>query len=173
MNRLASAQVTEQAMSVLVEPALAHLGEAEEPLDDADRMFDLGPHFGLGAVFRPLDFVDDTAVAVAAIDEILGLWCALSDHRPLATVGLITPHPGLVAMQQIGQYRAFSDIGRGGDHRMDQLGAAVDTNMRLHAEVPLVALLRLMHLRSRALLAFLVEEGALIMVASTIVPVAP
>jgi hypothetical protein len=29
---------------------------------------------------------------------------------------------------------------------MDQLGAAVDAQMRLHAEIPLVALLRLMHL---------------------------
>jgi len=36
----------EQAMSVLLEPAITHLGEAEHPLDDTDRMFDPGPHFG-------------------------------------------------------------------------------------------------------------------------------
>jgi hypothetical protein len=53
-------------------------------------MFDPGPHFGLGTIFCPLDLIHDTAVAVAAIDEILGLWCALPDHRPLAAVGLIT-----------------------------------------------------------------------------------
>jgi len=35
----------EQAMSVLLEPAIAHLSEAEHPLDDPDRMFDPGPHF--------------------------------------------------------------------------------------------------------------------------------
>jgi len=77
-------------MSVLLEPAITHLGEAEHPLDDPDRMFDPGPHFGLGTIFCPLDFIDDTAVAVAAIDEILGLWRALPDHRPLAAVGLIS-----------------------------------------------------------------------------------
>ena len=58
----------EQAMSVLRQPAIAHLGEAEHPLDDPDRMFDPGPHFGLGAIFRPLDLIHNPAVAVAAID---------------------------------------------------------------------------------------------------------
>src|SRR6516225_1851607 len=82
----------EQAMSVLLQPAIAHLGEAEHPLDDADRMFDPGPHFGLGTIFRPLDLVDDAAVAVAALGEILGLWCVLADHRALAAVALIAPH---------------------------------------------------------------------------------
>ena len=55
----------EQAMRVLLQPAVAHLGEAEHPLDDTDRMFDLALYFGLGAVFRPLDFIHDAAVAVS------------------------------------------------------------------------------------------------------------
>ena len=56
-----------QAMEVFVQPAVAQLGKAEHPLDDADRVFDAGPHFGLGAVFRPRALVDDAAVAIAAI----------------------------------------------------------------------------------------------------------
>jgi hypothetical protein len=36
----------QQAMSVLLEPAITHLGEAEHPLDDPDRMFD--PRFREG-----------------------------------------------------------------------------------------------------------------------------
>jgi IS5 family transposase len=35
----------EQAMGVLLQPAIAHLGKAEHPLDDPDRVFDPGPHF--------------------------------------------------------------------------------------------------------------------------------
>ena len=73
----------DQAMSVLLQPAIAYLGKAEHPLDDPDRMFDPGPHFGLGTVFRPLDLIHDTAVAVAAIGEILGFWRVLPDHRAL------------------------------------------------------------------------------------------
>src|SRR5205814_7894200 len=74
----------EEAMRVLLQTAIAHLGKAEHPLDDPDHMFNPGPHFGLRAVFRALDLIDNTAVAVAAIGEILGLWCVLPDHRSLA-----------------------------------------------------------------------------------------
>src|SRR6202030_3495060 len=136
----------EEAMRVLLQPAIAHLGKAEYPLDDPDHMFNPGPHFGLGAVFRPLDLIDNTAVAVAAIGEIPGLGRALPDYRPLAAVSLITPYPGLLAVQQIGQHRAVGDIGWRGHRRADQLRAAVYPKMRFHPEIPLVSLLRLMHL---------------------------
>src|SRR6516165_8225641 len=53
----------QQAMRVLLQAAVAQLGEAEYPLDDPDRMLDPGAHFRLGAVFRPLDLIDDTSVA--------------------------------------------------------------------------------------------------------------
>ena len=72
-----------QAMEVLVQAAIAHLGEAEHPLDDADRMFNPGPHFGLSAVFRPFEVIHDAAVAISAIGEVLGLWCVLPNHRAL------------------------------------------------------------------------------------------
>src|SRR5436190_22619825 len=86
----------EQAMSVLLQTAVAHLGKAEHPLDDPDDMLDPGAHFGLGAVFRSLDLIHDAAVAVAAIGEIPRLGRMFPDHRPLAAVGLIAPYPGLL-----------------------------------------------------------------------------
>jgi hypothetical protein len=85
--------------------------------------------------------VHNTAVAIATVDEVLGLGGVLPDHRSLPAVSLIAPHAGLVAMQQIGQHRAVGDIDWRRHSRVDQLGAAVDADMRLHAEVPLVALL--------------------------------
>ena len=46
----------EQAMSVFLEPAIAHLGKAEHPLDDPDRM--LGPPLSRGqALARTLDLL--------------------------------------------------------------------------------------------------------------------
>ena len=39
-------------------------------------------------------------------------------------------------MQQFMHYLAVMHMGRGGRHRMDQLGAAMGTEMRFHAEVP-------------------------------------
>ena len=41
-------------------------------------------------------------------------------------------------------HRAVGDIGRCSDRRVDQLRAAVDAEMRRHAEIPLIALLGLM-----------------------------
>src|SRR5205809_2055674 len=73
----------EQAVGVLCEPAVAHLGKAEHPLDDPDRMFDPGAYLGLGAIFRSLGLIYHTAVAVAAIDEVLGSRCVLADDCPL------------------------------------------------------------------------------------------
>ena len=89
----------DQAMSVLFEPAIAHLGKTKHPLDNPDRMFHLGPHFGFGAVFGPLDLVDNTTVTVAAIGEIPRPGRMLPDQRPLAAIRLVAPHAGFVPVQ--------------------------------------------------------------------------
>jgi hypothetical protein len=87
MDRLPSAQVTRRATGKRLQLAIAHLGKAEHPLDDPDRMFD--PHFREGRLlaalwtwrsfFRPPGLIHDTAVAVAAIGEIAGFGRMLSD----------------------------------------------------------------------------------------------
>src|SRR5262252_3303097 len=79
----------EQAMSVLLEPAITHFGETKHSLDDPDRMLDFGPHLRFGAVFRPLGLVDHTAMAIAPVDEVSRSRCVLADHCPLAAVGLV------------------------------------------------------------------------------------
>ncbi len=54
----------EQAMGVLGQAAIAHLDEAEHPLDHADRVLDLGAHFGFGSVLGSLGLVDNAVLAV-------------------------------------------------------------------------------------------------------------
>src|SRR5215472_16692720 len=132
--------VHEQAMSVLRQSAIAHLDKAKHSLNDPDRMLDPGSHFRFGAVFRRLHLIDNTAVAIAPIGEIAGFGRMLSDHRPLSAVGLITPYPGLITVQQIG-HRAVSNISWRGPDCVDQLRATVYPQMRLHPEIPLIALL--------------------------------
>jgi len=126
----------------------------------------------VGAVFRPLDLIDNTAVAVAAIGEIAGLGRMLSDHRALSAVGLITPHAGLVPVQQLGQHRAVGDIGGRRHHGVDQLCAAATPKCAFMPKYHWLPFLVWCISGSRALSAFLVEDGALMIVASTIVPVA-
>jgi hypothetical protein len=93
----------DQAMRVFFEPAIAHLGKAKHSLDNPDCVFDLGPHFGFGAVFGPLDRIDNPTVTAAAIGEIPCPGRMLPDHRPLAAIRLVAPHAGFVAVQQICQ----------------------------------------------------------------------
>src|SRR5215469_14965821 len=57
-------------MLVLLEPAVTHLGEAEDALDDPDGMLDFRPHFGFGAVLGALDRIDDAALSIPAVGEI-------------------------------------------------------------------------------------------------------
>src|SRR6516165_4382268 len=99
-------------MLVLLEPAVTHLGEAEDALDDPDGMLDFRPHFGFGAVLGALGFVDDAAVAIAAVDEVPRPRRLAADHRALAAIGLVAPDAGLVAVQQLRQHRTVGDIGR-------------------------------------------------------------
>jgi hypothetical protein len=49
----------DQATLVLLEPAVAHLGEAEHVLDNSDRMLDFGPHLRFAAVLGALHRVGD------------------------------------------------------------------------------------------------------------------
>jgi hypothetical protein len=90
--------------------------------------------------------VHDAAVAIAAVDEVPRPRRLPADRCPLAAIGLVAPDAGLTAVQQLWQHRTVGDIGWRHDCRVDQFRAAVDAKMRLHAEIPLVALLRLMHL---------------------------
>ena len=58
-----------QAMGVLRQPAIADLGEAEHPLDDADTALDLGTDGGLGAILSPFHRIDNPAMAIAPVGK--------------------------------------------------------------------------------------------------------
>ena len=129
----------DQAMGILLQSAVTDLGEAEHPLDDADGVLDLGPYLRLGPVLRPLGLVHHTAMAIAAVGEVLCIRRVFLDHGGLAPVRLIAPHARLVPVQQIGQHLGIGDVGGRGRHRVDDLGSAIDPDMGLHAEIPLVS----------------------------------
>src|SRR6201997_2972402 len=90
----------DEAMSVLFEPAIAHLGKAKHSLDDPDRMLKGGPHLRFAPVFRPLDLVHDTAMAIAAVDEVPGSRCLPADPGPLPAIRLVAPPARFVSAQQ-------------------------------------------------------------------------
>ena len=133
-------------MHVLLEPAVAHFGEPNTRLMTPIGCSTLARTFDLVRFLARLAWSTRPRWRLAAVGEIRRSRRLLADHGTLAAIGLIALHPGLPAVQQFGQHPAVGDIGRRRHRHMDQLDAAVDAQMRLHAELPLIALLRLMHL---------------------------
>ena len=90
-------------------------------------------------------------------------------HLYFRDLGTLAAHPRLVPVQQLTQDRRIAHIRRGRLHRVDQLGLATHADVQLHPEIPLLALARLVHAEVARLAWFLVELGAAMLVASTLV----
>jgi len=71
----------------------------------------------------------------------------LPDQFLLPSVASVAIDSPLATMQQVRQRVLVMHIRCARGHRVNQLGLAVDADVGLHPEVPLVALLRLLHLR--------------------------
>ena len=136
---------------VLLQSAVADLHEAELALDHTERVLDLGADTGLDA----FDFIDHRAQSPALVQ-----CCALArahGHMPghvrrrvgplvCALVAGVAEGIGFVSVQQRVGLDHVVDVGRRTPDRVHQAGLGIGTDVGLHAEVPLVALFRLVHL---------------------------
>ena len=52
----------EQPMRVFLEPFVTRLGETEDPLDDQERMFDLGTHTGFGFKIKGSEYLTTASI---------------------------------------------------------------------------------------------------------------
>src|SRR6266404_3815967 len=136
----------EQAMSVLRDAAVAHLGEVEDAFEDSDRVFGFGAHARASPVDDALPRREVLVAAASLLREVFGSRSDGLDQLGLTGVSAIAPDVGLFAMKQLRQHVTVAHVRSRGRHRVDELGLLVDTHVRLHAEEPLIALLRLMHL---------------------------
>src|SRR5437660_9942639 len=151
----------EQLGGILLQSAIAQLHKSELQLHHRKHVFHLRAHRRLRAVLRPLHFVNTILVAVAPMGAVPSLRRALPDHFRLSAIRLIAPHSRFFAVQQIGQHRRIGYVGRRRHRRVDDLRLAIYSHVRLHPEVPLFALLRLVHLRIALLLPVLGRSGCL------------
>ena len=113
-------------------------------------MLYLGPHTGL----EFLGFFSELAPRRVLLPRALA---RAHGHVPIHARGLcslagtkvarIGKHHVLLAMQQAMTLRDIVDIGSSADDGVHQARLCVHVNMRLHAKVPLVAFLGLVHLR--------------------------
>jgi hypothetical protein len=94
-------QRREGTVGILDQPPIAHLGKAPQSLDYRKHMFDLRPHFLLGAVLCPPDFVGRLVLAAAYpfVGEVFCLWRLGANLRYLSLIGVVAIHPFFVPMQ--------------------------------------------------------------------------
>src|SRR5512134_2612734 len=157
---------------VLLQPAIADLGKAELALDHPE-----------GVLHHGTDCRQHAVEALLLLGQLapLGLFRRGDNAYPVfgfqgldrAVRLVIAPVPegeALLPVQACFHHRIVRHLGRGAFNGMHQATVGIHPNVRLHAEVPLMALLGLAHPGSRCLARFLVELGAAISVASTTEP---
>lgn len=108
-------------------------------------MLDFGTYLRLRPVLRSLSLRERVVSRGLVVGKILGTGRMLFDDLGLTRVCRIFPDTGFLPLQQMRQGLAVMHIGSGECHRMDELDLAVRPNVRLHAEMPLIALLGLLH----------------------------
>src|SRR5689334_3545693 len=159
-------------VGVLRQAAVAYFHKPPNPLEGQKRMFDFRAHRRLSAVGLPIAWAQGAVPVRSLVGEVLGARGNLLELLALvfSPISAVAIQPALLTMQQIGQLLAVVHIGRGDAGTVHQAALAIYADVYLHTEVPLIALLRLLHLRIALFSSFLVEDGAAISVASTIVP---
>src|SRR4051812_29712695 len=145
-----------------MQAAIAQLLMAEAVLDDVEGMLDHGAYLRERSLHRlrqlPPGFrerLDD-----AALDRDVPGYIAILKFRPLVRPGVagIAEDVFLLSVQQRRRLGDVGFVGGGALDRVHQPRGDIDTDVGLHPEVPLIALLRLMHLRIARLL-FVLGRG--------------
>ena len=140
-------QHRKQAVGVLCQAPIAHLGKAPNLLEREKRVLHLGARLALGGVdlFVPLA---QRRVAVGAfVGEVPGFGRMRFENVLLARIGTVTVQTRLLAVQQMAQLLAIVYVGPSHAGAVDQGAGAVHADVGLHTEVPLAALFSLVHLR--------------------------
>ena len=135
-----------QLVVVLVQSSIPRLPKAEKPLDDSEHMFNARTDARLSTVGFFL-CVAQWAVAISAlVGEVPRMRSLFANDVFLIAVCRIAPDPRFIAVQEIAELFAIMHVRRRRYDGMDDFLFAVHADMRLHAEVPLVALLGRVHL---------------------------
>ena len=137
----------EQAIGIFVQAPVPNLSKPKDTLDDEKGMLNLGATLGFRPVLLLFRIAQWPVAGAFSIGEITGPGRASTKGFCLSTVGRVGPDTGFFPVQQVVQHLAVMDIGRCGGNRVNQFRLAVHANVRLHAEVPLVALFRRVHTR--------------------------
>jgi len=93
----------EQPVGVLVQTPITNLVKAKHPLENQERMLNLGADARLYSILRTFSVRQGLVTAAFLLGKVLGLRRMLTDQLALSSIGRITPDTGFTTMQQIGK----------------------------------------------------------------------
>lgn len=142
----------EELRGVLGEAVITHLLQSENVLDDAKRMLNLGSDARVGLLDL---FIDPANLGLRQQLAFAGAQGDVPLHRagPIlfalldALVTRVAEGQLLLTLQERMRLRHIGDVRRRRDDTMRNARVGINADMSLHAKVPFVTLLRLMHLR--------------------------
>lgn len=141
-----------QLRLVLGQPSVAHLYVPELALDHPKRVFDLGTDACLG-LLKLVQYrvhrrarIQHLALARSHRHVPVDLDVLCFNALAYALVARVGKDVGFLSVHQRVCLRHVVDVGRCAHHRVHQARIHIDSNVRHHPEVPLVALLGLVHL---------------------------
>ena len=139
---------------VFGQPAVADLPMFEEILDDVEGMFDQSPNLRFASFPFPerglvKTFWQGFDPAPLGGNQPFGLPGEIAHLRALlhSLVSGVTVNALLRAMQKAATLTHVGDVGRRAHDAVNQPRLDINSHVGLHAEIPLIALARLMHLR--------------------------
>ena len=109
-------------------------------------MLDIRPNARLSPVRLPIGFTQRGIAVGTLVRKVPGMLGAGPNDVALPPVRRIAVQPAFFAMHELSQHLAVVDIGRRRRDRVNRARPRINANVRLHAEIPLVAFFRLMHL---------------------------
>ena len=134
-------------MGIFVQSFVPHSGKAKLALHDAKEVFDFGSYFRFVPVFGAVSVAESYVTTAFLVGEVFSQRSMISNYIALTRIGRITPDTAFITVKKISQNGRVMNISGRSHNRVNQLGFAVDSDMSLHAEVPLITFSRLMHIR--------------------------
>ena len=137
---------SESPHRVLVNASVAYLGKAPQTLDDVERMLAARTRSRAAAVDRALMLIELARVRGPSVHAVSNAGVFALQPVLFAPVALVTIELGLLAVQQLLHASDVGFVRRAGRDTVHH-ASPVGAHVQLHAEVPVLALPGLVHLR--------------------------
>jgi hypothetical protein len=150
--QIAKREGNEQTMRILRQTAIENVAEAKNALDDVENMLDTGTYTRFIAIDFAFAIRKVPRARRGPLREVRHMRSLLANDVGFSAIGCVTPDSRFFHVQQVRQHAAIMDVGRRRYERVDDSRLAIDSDVRLHSEVPLVTCRSGLSIRQRKLL---------------------